>query len=102
MLWKNFFLRLQKPALSGQPRRSEAGGVAIELPGNGLDLLAAWDLNGREIKNVVKTAHLRCCYNNSKLTLSSIEAAIRVTAPFANKAVLEGESPASHKRPRLS
>ena len=74
----------------------------IKLPGDDLDLLAAWDLNGREIKNVVKTAHLGCCYNNSELTLSSIEAAIRVTAPFAKKAMLEGESYASSKRHRLS
>ena len=101
-LWKNFLLRLQKPGVSGQPRGSEAGGVAVKLPANGLDLLAAWDLNGREIKNVVKTAHLWCCYNNSELTLARIEEAIRVTAPFADKAVAEGDSSTSSKRPRLS
>lgn len=90
--------------LSGQSdsRGEEGGGVAIKLPANGINLLAAWDLNGREIKNVVKTAHLWCCYNHSELTLASVEAAIRVTAPFADKAVTEGGSSASSKRPRLS
>ena len=101
-LWQNFLLRLQKTTLSEQLRGSEAGGMTIKLPANGLDLLAAWELNGREIKNVVKTAHLWCCYNNSEMTLKSIEAAIRVTAPFADKAVVEGDSSASSKRPRLS
>ena len=101
-LWKNFLSRLQRPTLSGQPRRSEAGGGTIELPVNGLNLLAAWELNGREIKNVVKTGHLWCCYNHTELTLARIEAAIRVTAPFAEKAVVEGDSSAPSKRPRLS
>ena len=103
-LWKALLLRLQNPTLSGQSdSRSEAGGlVAIKLPTNGFKLLAAWNLNGREIKNVVKTAHLWCCYNNSELTVASIEAAIRVTAPFADKVVTEEDRSASSKRPRLS
>ena len=111
MLWKNFLSRVQTPpsrslqhdrAPSGQPSRSETGPVTVNLPANGLNLLAAWNLNGREIKNVIKTAHLWCCYNNSELTLASIEAAISVTAPFADKTEMEGDLSTSSKRPRLS
>ena len=111
MLWKNFLSRLQSPpsrslrhdqALSGQPSRSVTSPVTVTLPADGLNLLAAWNLNGREIKNVVKTAHLWCCYNNSEMILANIEAAISVTAPFADKSVTEGDISTSSKRPRLS
>lgn len=111
VLWKNFLSRVQTPpsrslqqdqAPSGQPSRSEADRVTVNLSADGINLLAAWNLNGREIKNVVKTAHLWCCYNNSELTLASIEAAISVTAPFADKTVMEGDVSTSSKRPRLS
>lgn len=110
-IWRNFLSRLQSPpsrslrhdqASSGQLSSSETGPVTVKLPADGPNLLAAWNLNGREIKNVVKTAHLSCCYNNSELTLANIEAAIRVTAPFAEKTVIEGEVSTSSKRPRLS
>lgn len=110
MLWKNFLSRLQNPparslqqdqAPRGQSSNSETSPVAVKLPTDGLELLAAWNLNGREIKNVIKTAHLWCCYNNSELTLASIEAAISVTAPFADKSVMEGDVSTSSKRPRL-
>ncbi len=109
-LWKNFLSRLQSPpsrslrhdqALSGQPSRSEIIPVTVNLSADGPDLLAAWKLNGREIKNVVKTAHLWCCHSNSELTFASIEAAIGVTAPFAEKSATEGDISASRKRPRL-
>ena len=66
-----------------------------------MDSLAAWSLNGREIKNVVKTARLWCTYNNNGLTLDRIEAAIRVTAAFAEKTTEEAESPEFRKRQRL-
>ncbi len=111
LLWQNFLARLQSPpsqslrhdqSLSGQPSRSETGPVTVELPANGLNSLAAWNLNGREIKNIVKNAHLSCSYNNSELTLAGIEATIRVTAPFAEKVVVEEDLTTSSKRPRLS
>lgn len=110
MLWKKFLSRLQTPpsrslqhdqALSGQPSRSEVSPVTVNISADGLDLLAAWKLNGREIKNVVKTAHLWCCHSNSELTVANIEAAIGVTAPFAYKPGTEGDVSTSSKRQRL-
>lgn len=111
IIWRNFLSRLQSlpsrslqhdQASSGPLSSSETAPVTVKLPADGLNLLAAWNLNGREIKNVVKTAHLWCCYNNTELTLANIEAAIRVTAPFAEKSAIEGEVSTSSKRPRLS
>ena len=108
-LWNNFLSRLDiapsrswqhEQAISGQPSGSETGPVTVNLPADGPDLLAKWNLNGREIKNVVKTAHLWCCYQNSELTLAGIEAAIKVTAPFAE--TMEEDISQSSKRPRLS
>ena len=110
MLWKNFLSRLQSPpsrslrqdqALSDQPSSSDISPVTVNLSADGLDLLAAWKLNGREIKNVVKNAHLWCCHSNTELTIASIEATIGATAPFAEKSVTEGDLPISSKRPRL-
>lgn len=111
MLWRKFLARLQNTPsqstqhgrqLSGQSDNSETGSVTVNLPVDGFDLLAAWNLNGREIKNVVKTAHLWCCHNNFEMTLESIEAAISVTSPFADRSVSEGDVSTSSKRPRLS
>ena len=111
MLWMSCLSRLQAPssrsvhhdqAPSRQPSKSETGPVTVDLSADGLNSLAAWNLNGREINNIIKTAHLWCYYNNTKLTLTRIEAAISVTVPFADKPVMEGESSTSNKRPRLS
>ena len=64
--------------------------------------LAAWELNGREIKNVVKNAHLWCQYNKLDITLERLVSAIKATAPFAEKVEgVSGQPEASRKRQRL-
>jgi len=55
--------------------------VGEYLSDKDLEELSRWKLNGREIKNVVKTAYLWCSYNNFKLTRSRLEASISVTTP---------------------
>ena len=110
MLWGKFLLRagtsdmqskvqIQVPLQSSQPIQSS--NPSVDLSSEDMNALAAWSLNGREIRNVVKTARLWCTYNNYGLTLDRIEAAIRVTAAFAEKTTEEAKCPDSRKRQRL-
>ncbi|KAK4216493.1 ATP-dependent zinc metalloprotease YME1L1 [Rhypophila decipiens] len=47
--------------------------------------LAAWSLNGREIKTAVKMVRSWCDYKGYEMTLSRLESGIRVTSPHAAK-----------------
>ena len=48
--------------------------------------LGTWRLNGREIKNAVKTVRTWCvCKGFKEMTLERLEAGIKVTAPQAEK-----------------
>lgn len=75
----------------------------MNLTQDDLCKVAAWELNGREIQNAVRTTRLWCSYHEGRtFDLKSIEAAIQVTAPFAAKEAAEdelGAGEASH-RPR--
>ncbi|KAL2265097.1 hypothetical protein VTJ83DRAFT_6197 [Remersonia thermophila] len=51
--------------------------------------LAAWQLNGREIKTAVKMARIWCDHKRYALTLSRLENAIRVTSPHASKSTAQ-------------
>lgn len=51
-----------------------------------LEQLKKWDLNGREIKNVVKTVKTWCTCKGFEMTLERLEAGIKVTSPQASKA----------------
>ena len=110
MLWEQSLLRadlseiqsevqIRIPPQCSQPNQSS--NPSIDLSSEDMNVLAASKLNGREIKNVVKTARLWCTYNNYCLTLDRIEAAIRVTAAFAEKTTEDTECPDSRKRQRL-
>ena len=110
MLWQQFLLRtdssdIQSEALIQTPPRSsqpiQSSNPSVDLSSEDMNALAGWSLNGREIRNVVKTARLWCTYNNYGMTLDRIEAAIRVTAAFAEKSTEEAEGPVSRKRQRL-
>ncbi|RDW64256.1 ATPase-3 [Coleophoma crateriformis] len=50
-----------------------------------LHQLARWDLNGREIKNTVKTVRTWCTCKGFEMTLARVESGIKVTAPEATK-----------------
>jgi hypothetical protein len=96
-LWKNFLSRMDLSSSSGLG----SSGIRLEMAPPDWDKLAAWGLNGREIKNAVKNVHLWCQYNEFDITLAKIESAIEATAPFAQKAedTLEGLE-GSRKRSR--
>ena len=49
--------------------------------------LAAWNLNGREIKTAVKMVTAWCAHKGHDMTLERLENGIRVTSPHATKMV---------------
>ncbi|KAK3381694.1 hypothetical protein B0H63DRAFT_396910 [Podospora didyma] len=53
--------------------------------------LAAWQLNGREIKNAVKMVKAWCDAKGYKMTLARLENGIRVTSPHASKLTHEND-----------
>ncbi|KAK3384617.1 P-loop containing nucleoside triphosphate hydrolase protein [Lasiosphaeria ovina] len=54
--------------------------------------LAAWQLNGREIKNAVKMVKAWCDAKGYELTLARLENGIRVTSPHASKLMHENDT----------
>lgn len=77
-MWEKFLARLPAKEL-----RSESG-----EPGIGKDALtelAKWEMNGREIKNSIKTVRSWCVCKGFELNLLRLESGIRVTAPHARK-----------------
>lgn len=97
-LWKQSLLGLDLSS----PHGSGSGNIRLELTSSEWDQLAAWGLNGREIKNAVKNVHLWCQYNAFNITLGKLESTIEVTAPFARKFEDTSEGlQGSRKRPRL-
>lgn len=75
----------------------------MKLTEDDLLKVAAWELNGREIQNAVRTARLCCSYHKGRqFDLKSIETAIQVTAPFAAREVVEDESDAGEISQRPS
>lgn len=109
-LWEGFLLRLRLPASeTEQPHQgifetpAESGRVdpIAHISMEDLNELAQWLLNGREIKNVVKTAYLWCSYNQYTLTRDRLKAAISVTAPFAEKITSDEGQLSSNKRQRV-
>jgi len=47
--------------------------------------LAKWELNGREIKNAIKTVRTWCVCKDFGMNLVRLESGIKVTAPQARK-----------------
>lgn len=53
--------------------------------------LAKWELNGREIKNAIKTVRTWCVCKGFEINLTRLESGIVVTAPQARKVEEVGE-----------
>ena len=94
MIWKNFLSRSQEPLESKAVPTTDGGMGAIaqkapptndNLTESDLETLATWNLNGREIKNVIKTVHTWCICKEYGFSLSRLETGIRVISPFAEK-----------------
>jgi hypothetical protein len=97
VVWQKFVDRLP-PALAkdldiiqGKSKEGEAREEAKMIKPSELlsdedfSELSQWDLNGREIKNAVKTVRAWCECKGYAMTLSRLESGIRVTAPNASK-----------------
>jgi hypothetical protein len=100
MLWKKFLSRLPLMPQYGEkkPEQKGDGKADGELPGEveminpietlseeDLKELSMWELNGREIKCVIKTVKAWCDVKKFDFTLSRLEAGIKVTAPNSQK-----------------
>lgn len=57
----------------------------LDVSDDDLKELAAWQLNGREIKNAVKMVKSWCDCKGYDMTLARLENGIRVTSPHASK-----------------
>jgi len=76
-IWNKFLLRLP----------SEGTNLldVLEIGKEDLKELAAWELNGRQIKNALKTTSIWCQCKGLRMTLKKLESGICVTAPQAKK-----------------
>ncbi len=90
-VWQKFLDRLPKAALA-EPGAEEWADEAADGAADGggfdnedLEELAAWNLNGREIKTAVKMVKLWCDQKGYEITLARLENAIKVTSPHAIK-----------------
>lgn len=76
LLWQKFLSRL--PGTDIQAKLTEKE----------MEELAKWELNGREIKNAIKTVRTWCVCKNFEMNLLRLESGIKVTAPQAGKSEL--------------
>jgi hypothetical protein len=76
VLWQKFMSRLPP---------GPTGDLASKLSNNDLEELARWELNGREIKNAIKTVRTWCICKEFEMNLLRLESGIKVTAPQAKK-----------------
>ena len=76
MLWQKFLTRLP-PGPSGD--------LTSKLSDKDLEELAKWELNGREIKNAIKTVRTWCICKEFEMNLLRLESGVKVTAPQAKK-----------------
>ncbi|KAH8896765.1 ATPase [Thozetella sp. PMI_491] len=83
-VWKKFLGRVSSPPLQLEDGTMTAGGP-VELDDEDLGELAAWQLNGREIKNAVKMVTSWCSYKKYEMNLARLENGIKVTSPHATK-----------------
>lgn len=69
-------------------RQAEASGLDMQLLSEeDVQYLASWNLNGRQIKNAVKTTVAWCICKDFKMERKRLQSGIRVTAPLAARDV---------------
>jgi len=95
-LWRSSLGRLELRS----PSSSDQDQIQIKLLPEELTDLAAWELNGREIKHAVRNVYLWCKYKMLDITFARVKSTIQITAPFAHK-VEEVLEEVEHPRKRL-
>ncbi|KAK0102745.1 hypothetical protein ONS95_006343 [Cadophora gregata] len=73
VLWRKFLSRLPGEDIESKLQEGD------------VEELAKWELNGREIKNAIKTVRTWCLCKGFDISLLRLEAGIKVTAPQAGK-----------------
>ncbi|KAB5578162.1 P-loop containing nucleoside triphosphate hydrolase protein [Coniochaeta sp. 2T2.1] len=93
LVWRKFLDRLPSAAKrdAEEVARDEAESGA-GISGEDIKELAAWQLNGREIKNAVKMVKSWCDHKGYEMTLSRLENGIKVTSPHSSKTMAEGDT----------
>jgi hypothetical protein len=81
-IWNKFLWRLLSEGTDLQD--------TPDISGEDLKELAAWELNGRQIQNALKTTSTWCRCEGLRMTLKKLEVGIRVAAPEAKKAAVTG------------
>ena len=76
----------------GEPGSESSISPAVDISGEDLKELAAWQLNGREIKNAVKMVKSWCDCKGYDMTLSRLENGIKATSPHASKVTHENDN----------
>ncbi len=79
LLWRKNLARV-----NGEEGRATGGGLGL-LAAEELEELVKWELNGREIKNAIKTVKTWCDCKGLEMSLARLENGIKVTAPQASK-----------------
>lgn len=112
LIWRKFLDRLPPPPThAASMQKAPSGGADVpksssergqaeepELADDGaitdadVKELAAWQLNGREIKTAVKMTRTWCDHKGYALTLSRLENGIKVTSPHATKSSHEHDT----------
>jgi SpoVK/Ycf46/Vps4 family AAA+-type ATPase len=91
ILWKKFLERL--PLMKEHQTIDSSADAPVKRSNRAVDFLseddlkelAQWDLNGREIKNAIKTVKSWCDAKSYVMNLSRLESGIRVTSPNTGK-----------------
>ena len=84
MLWRKFLDRLPSTGAPGISNNASSGKITKSGSGiseDDIKALAKWNLNGREIKNAVKTVNTWCQCKGYSFEKGRLEAGILVTAP---------------------
>ena len=94
LVWRKFLQRLPPPKRIAVEEDDEddigedssAPPPKHDISEEDLEELAKWQLNGREIKNAIKTVKTWCDTKGYEINLTRLESGIKVTAPHASKA----------------
>jgi SpoVK/Ycf46/Vps4 family AAA+-type ATPase len=73
------------------PNGSSSTPITVNITDEDIKELAAWQLNGREIKNAVKMVKSWCDCKGYDMTLARLENGIRVTSPHSSKVTHEND-----------